>query len=248
MTSKQTTLSIALFLGLGAAVLSGCDRRDNTAETVSTAASDAVEDDNMGLGNASEQTAGLGTARTAPGAAGAGGNEGVSDQSGIGETDMEPTAAGARQSSTPFSDAEQRFVQQAVEAGLFEVAAAKLAMEKAQDESIRRMAERLLSDHQAANQKLMQLAGGRATLPTDVSSKKREALDALGKLNGAEFDRKFLQNVGIEDHKEGVALFERSQNNVQDAELKAFIQNTLPTLKHHLSTAQDLKSTRKDKG
>lgn len=247
MNTKQTTMRIALVLGLGAAVLTGCDRRDNAAETVSTTASDA-SDDNMGLGTASDQTAGLGTARTAPGAAGAGGNEGVSDQSGMGEPSMEPTAAGSRQTSAPFSDADQRFVQQAVEAGLFEVAAAKLAMEKAQDESIRRMAERLLSDHQAANQKLMQLAGGRATLPTDVPTQKREALDAMGKLKGAEFDRKFLQNVGIEDHKEGIALFERSQRDVQDAELKAFIQDTLPTLKHHLSTAQDLKSTRKEKG
>ncbi|MDP3154502.1 MAG: DUF4142 domain-containing protein [Archangium sp.] len=63
--------------------------------------------------------------------------------------------------------------------------------------------------------------------------------DDLAKLTGDRFDRQYLGNI-IEDHKKSVKLFERESKSGEDAELKSWATNTLPTLKHHLDMAQSV--------
>jgi putative membrane protein len=46
----------------------------------------------------------------------------------------------------------------------------------------------------------------------------------------------------IRDHEKTIALFEREAKSGKDAELKAFAEKTLPTLKEHLSMVRDLKT------
>ena len=46
-----------------------------------------------------------------------------------------------------------------------------------------------------------------------------------------------LMNV---DHKKAVKAFEKAANEAKDADVKAFAAKTLPTLKEHLSMAEDL--------
>ena len=63
--------------------------------------------------------------------------------------------------------------------------------------------------------------------------------DDLAKLTGDRFDRQYLGNI-IENHKKSVKLFERESKSGEDAELKSWATNTLPTLKHHLDMAQSV--------
>jgi putative membrane protein len=43
-------------------------------------------------------------------------------------------------------------------------------------------------------------------------------------------------------HEEDIKLFESASKTLQDSELKAFIDKTLPTLKEHLAAAKGLES------
>jgi putative membrane protein len=64
-------------------------------------------------------------------------------------------------------------------------------------------------------------------------------MDKMSKLSGAEFDREYMKHQ-VADHDKAVALFERQAKNGKDAELKAFAERTLPTLKEHQQMARDI--------
>lgn len=61
--------------------------------------------------------------------------------------------------------------------------------------------------------------------------------DELAKKTGADFDKAYLSAI-IDDHKKNIKLFERESKRGDDAELKSWATNTLPTLRHHLEMAQ----------
>jgi putative membrane protein len=60
--------------------------------------------------------------------------------------------------------------------------------------------------------------------------------------DGADFDRRNVAEMGVEAHQETVELFEKGARQAKDAQVKAFIANTLPTLKHHLVMARELQA------
>ena len=56
---------------------------------------------------------------------------------------------------------------------------------------------------------------------------------------GGEFDVAYIKQM-VKDHERTVKLFEDGQKNVKDAEMKAFIDKTLPVLKSHLTHVKGL--------
>ena len=77
-------------------------------------------------------------------------------------------------------------------------------------------------------------------LPTEVSAGQRPALDALLNARGAEFDRLFVQTIGITAHRSDIALFEQAARDAKDADVRAFAGKALPTLREHLAAAAKL--------
>jgi putative membrane protein len=75
------------------------------------------------------------------------------------------------------------------------------------------------------------------TVPDSGSSKHKKMMADLNKKSGKEFDR-FYINEMVKDHQEDIKAFEQAANKVSDLEVKAFINNTLPTLKTHLDSAK----------
>ena len=49
-----------------------------------------------------------------------------------------------------------------------------------------------------------------------------------------------MDKIGVDAHKDTVKLFEKAAKNLDDAELKKFAADTLPSLKQHLTMAQQL--------
>lgn len=89
------------------------------------------------------------------------------------------------------------------------------------------------------------MVGAGADIPTRVPEDKLAAIDALKQSGEATFDEQFLETVGIKDHEQAIVLFETAHKDIRNTALKGFVQDTLPTLKHHLSVARDMRSTRK---
>lgn len=136
---------------------------------------------------------------------------------------------------------DKAFFEKAAQGGMAEVEMAKLALERASSADVKSFAETLQRDHTTANQKLMQIAQQKGLdAPKQLSAEQRKTLDKLSNLKGDEFDKAFMKEAGMKDHKKDIQLFERQAKEGKDAELKAFASETLPTLKSHLQMAQKI--------
>jgi putative membrane protein len=63
--------------------------------------------------------------------------------------------------------------------------------------------------------------------------------DTLAKLQGNEFDREYVKAM-VDDHKKDLDEFRKMQRNARDANLKAWIDKTLPTIESHLQTIEGI--------
>lgn len=143
--------------------------------------------------------------------------------------------------SAQLKGQDREFFNKAAQGGMMEVEAAKMAMERASAADVKRFAETLHRDHSAANQKLLQIGQQKGMeAPKQLDAQHRKELDKLAKLKGEEFDKAFLKRAGMQDHKKDIQMFERQAKEGKDPELKAFAEQTLPTLRNHLQMAQSI--------
>jgi len=141
-----------------------------------------------------------------------------------------------------LSKMDQTFVMKASGAGMYEVEISKIAVDKASDPAVKEFAQTMVSDHTKANDELKQFADTHnAKLAPGVPKEKQAVIAKMAKLSGARFDKAYHDQVGIKDHKTDIALFEKEIKSGGNADLKAWADKTLPTLKTHLQHAQDMK-------
>jgi putative membrane protein len=133
----------------------------------------------------------------------------------------------------------KHFVKNARIGGAFEIASSKLALEKSQNPEIRAFAERMVTDHTKAGDQLNQtvstenLTVNAPASPDKLNKKHRALLDKLrAAANGAEFDRLYVQ-MQQQAHDTAVKLFAKYAKDGDNAALKSFAAQTLPTLEDH---------------
>lgn len=162
------------------------------------------------------------------------------------QVDTTPSTGATTVATSPAQDSrvtrgDRVFMEQAARSGLFEVEVSRLAAARAADPGVRAFAAMLVEHHTAVNQELSRLALARnVKLPGELPKGLREDIDKLGRLSGAAFDAAYIRQVGIQAHQKDVARFEQGSLKARDAELKAWIDNTLPTLRDHLAQALKL--------
>ncbi len=163
---------------------------------------------------------------------------------GTGMVRAEDRSTGASSSGkSNISHTDKKFIQEAAEGGMAEVEMGRLGQEKAQSAEVKQFAQKILQDHQQANQQLMQIAQQKGVdLKSEVSKKDQKMLDHLRGLSGAEFDRMYVQHM-VKDHEKDIKAFEKEANKGEDSDVKSFAQQTLPKLREHLQSAQTLAQT-----
>lgn len=147
----------------------------------------------------------------------------------------------AQQGTSRLQGDERQFLMKAAQGGMLEVEASKLAMERATSPQVKEFARMLHDDHTAATKKLMELAQQKGVqLPSELDAKHKQELASLQKLKGEEFDRAYLQRMGLKDHKKDIQDFEKQAKNAKDEQVRSFAEQTLPALRKHLSHAQQI--------
>lgn len=131
------------------------------------------------------------------------------------------------------------FVREAGSSGLAEVRMGGLAQKNSQEQAVKDFGERLVNDHSKANEQLARIAADKGLqMPTTMSANDERMIEHLSSLNGTEFDRACKRDA-IEGHEKAIRLFKAAQNS-KDPQIKAFADETLPTLQEHLRMARAL--------
>ncbi|MBA4108000.1 MAG: hypothetical protein C0487_00180 [Leptothrix sp. (in: Bacteria)] len=238
MKTKSRILGLAGVAVSATLALSACNRQDEVSSRTANSADTPLQDSAMVAANESGASAANSSNPTGDSSLMRDPNDQLNNQPTAAGVPTSPTAA-----TTALNASEKKFLSDAAVAGQYELALAQLATANASDSSVKSYATMLVSDHTMANQKLQLLAQRRnVVLPTTLPQDKQEVIDRLTKLTGADFDRQFVQTVGLHDHKTDITLFEKATREAKDSEVRDFASSTLPTLRAHLSAAQNLPS------
>ena len=233
-------------IAVAALALAGCNRHTPPEPTAS--GTSANSDTTSTARNSGTNT---GNGSAVPGSPGMSGSPGAGgrDANAAGNLNaLPPTAAGTMAAASGTAAAPQaldagdrKFVTEAAAGGMFEVQVSKLAADKATDPAVKTFAAMLMTDHNNANDELKAFASAHdVSLPTSLPKDMQAQIDKLQKATGQDFDKQYAQIVGIKDHRQDIARFERASSEAKNPELKAWVDKTLPTLKEHLAAAQKL--------
>jgi putative membrane protein len=153
------------------------------------------------------------------------------------------TSGAAKTSTVPptVSKSDMDFVVNAADAGMTEVQAGNLAEQKGVSADVKKFGEMMIKDHTEANDKLKAIAAKKnITIPSSISPDMQKSIDNLQKKNGKDFDKAYTDMM-VSDHKKVISAFENESKNGSDADIRAFADSTLHTLRHHLDEAQKCK-------
>ncbi|WP_233238120.1 DUF4142 domain-containing protein [Bordetella sp. LUAb4] len=143
-----------------------------------------------------------------------------------------------------LSRRDQRFLLQAGQAGLFEIAASKLALDRSSNDDVKNFAQMMITDHTAVARDLQALADSKNTqLPTEPSRAQQSVLRQLQNSQRNRFDRAYAEKVAVSAHRDAVKLFTDAARNARDADVKAFAEKNLPALQGHLEKGRALRTT-----
>lgn len=150
------------------------------------------------------------------------------------------TSGAAKMSSVPptVSRDDQDFAVNTANAGMTEIQAAKLAQQQGTSADVKKYAAMMIKDHTAAADTLKAIAAKKnLSLPGDLNNDSQQAIADLRKKSGKDFDKAYMKMM-VDDHKKVISAFEDESKKGSDADIRAFADNTLHTLRHHLDEAQ----------
>jgi putative membrane protein len=131
-------------------------------------------------------------------------------------------------------------------AGLIDVDAGKLALEKSQNKDVRAFAQRMIGDHTTVNNQALALVKKLNVTPEDNSTsqsltKQAEATRTkLTGLTGAAFDKAYVDNEVAYHKTVNSALSTTLIPDAQNPELKSLLQDGLKLFEAHLEHAERL--------
>jgi putative membrane protein len=137
---------------------------------------------------------------------------------------------------------DQSFLSQAAQTGHAELSAGRLALSKARNPQVQAFAQRMIEDHTRIGEELRTLAAARNfRTPSEPSMLQKGTLLVIGGMADETFDRRYVNQMGVEAHQDTIRLFEKAASDAQDPEIKAFAIRHLPVLRQHLEVARELK-------
>jgi putative membrane protein len=150
----------------------------------------------------------------------------------------------------------EQFRNKAASSDAFEIVSSKMAQTHATDPQIKDFAAMMIRDHTASTDKLVALGGiSKASIDTKMqpgkdgkyegndllSTTQAAELNSLNAKSNADFDQTYMEDQ-VKGHKDAVALMEDYAKDGDNAKLKAFAAEVLPTIKEHLAMAQKIEA------
>lgn len=140
---------------------------------------------------------------------------------------------------------EKKFIMKAANGGMTEVEVGKVAQEKGASSDVKDFGARMVKDHSKINDQLKDVASKMGvTVPDKVNAAHQAMIDKLSAKSGAEFDTAYVKMM-VKDHEKDIAEFEKADKEVSNADLKKFIEDSVPVMKDHLAAIQKFDQAKK---
>lgn len=142
------------------------------------------------------------------------------------------TLSPLRAQTAAIDTATKNFILNASIGAMQEVVSGQLAAQKAASPEVKAFGNQMVTDHNKAQAKLMQLAKSKGyELPPAAAGTIPDMM--LKNATGKDFDRIYVHMM-VPDHRKTVLMFQTYAISGKDPDIKAFAQQTLPILKQHL--------------
>ncbi|MFS2025594.1 DUF4142 domain-containing protein [Massilia sp. CT11-137] len=172
--------------------------------------------------------------------AGAAGMTSQSATSSMGASGAGQSAAGTA-TGAKLSAGDEKILKDMAMANMAEVEGGKLAQSKSQSSEVKAFAQQMIDDHTANLNEVKALAQARGvTLPTEPDAKHKAMAAKLEKMSGDAFDKAYMKQAGVQDHKTVHAKLVAASKKAKDPEVKALVDKTEPVVAQHLKSAEQM--------
>jgi putative membrane protein len=162
------------------------------------------------------------------------------------------TYSGANRTTTSSSDASTtssssdraaaKFVKEAARDNETEISLAQVGAQKAQNAELKSFCQKLQQDHMQANKDLQPLITKYNVNAEESRSEKREVNKFEKEDAGAKFDQQLATEL-LKGHQKDIAKFEKASTQIQETDVRQYIDKMLPTLRNHFQQAQTVART-----
>jgi putative membrane protein len=145
------------------------------------------------------------------------------------------------QAATTVVTADQNFILAAAQGGMTEVKLGDLAAQNGTRADVKEFGQMMVKDHSAINADLKALASQKGvTLPDSLDTKHQGMVDKLAALSGSAFDEAYISAM-VKGHKMDAKAFKAESVATTDADIKSFVDKSLPVVEMHLEHIKAMK-------
>jgi putative membrane protein len=142
---------------------------------------------------------------------------------------------------TTISMTDTNFILAAAQGGMTEVKLGELASTIGKREDVKEFGRMMVKDHTAINADLKTLAAQKGvTLPQSLDAEHQGMVDKMAALTGSGFDDAYINGM-IQTHQKDAKAFRAESAATQDADIKYFLNTSVPVVDSHLQQATTLK-------
>ena len=140
-----------------------------------------------------------------------------------------------------LSMADTNFILAAAQGGMTEVKLGELASTSGVRDDVKSFGQMMLKDHTAINEDLKALAAQKGvTLSDSLDAKHQAMVDKLTSLTGSAFDNAYIKGM-IKAHQKDAKAFKAEAAATQDADIKSFLDKSIPIVEAHLKHVSAMK-------
>lgn len=147
---------------------------------------------------------------------------------------------GLAQTSGAGNTSDQAFVDLAAQTDMTEAHLGQLAQERGASQAVKDYGQMLTTDHTSDYAQLSSVATKAGlTVPKGIDAKHDKMIAQLEKLKGPAFDKQFSHAM-VMGHETATSAYDKESRDGQNADLKAYATQAIPTLEKHKNAANDL--------
>ena len=159
-----------------------------------------------------------------------------------------PAANPAATIPTPANEAAAPdFVNKAAASDMFEIAAAKVALQRSTNAQVKKFAQMMVDDHTKSSadlKKAISESGQSLTPPAALPQDLQGKVDDLSKADAKDFDKNYMDNQ-VDAHQNTLNVLQRYAQDGDVPALKTFAANTAPKVQEHYDKAKTLRDALK---